>query len=127
MAIFLFRARRLEEALFIALAVYFFTDGIITAINWSSLYLSNMSYATLVSTGSYPELTNVPTLGDVLLYSIDPIAAIVAAYIGYKLTSKTYVEEATVHPHERREEQGGIVYSVDSEEQKPSAQILHKV
>jgi hypothetical protein len=124
-AIFVFRARRLEEALLIAFAVYFFTDGIITAINWSSLYLNNMSYVQLAS--SYPELSSPPTLLDVLIYSIDPIAAIVAAYIGYKLTSRTYVEDATIHPHERREEQGGIVYSVEGEERKPSAQILHKV
>jgi len=128
-AIFLFRTRRLDEAITIALAAYFFTGAIANVINIASLYFSNMSWIDLA--GEYPDLYNqlyqVPTQMDILMYSAEPISAIVAAYLGYKLTPKPRAKEPTPYSYGRRDKQGGIVYSVDNEEKKPSAHLPHKV
>jgi hypothetical protein len=128
-AVFLFRTRSLGEAITIALAVFFFTDAIINVMNILSLYFSNMSWIDLA--GQYPALYNelyqVPTSTDVLMYIANPISAIVAAYLGYDLTAKPHTKQPAPYSYERRNEQGGIVYSVDSEERKPSAHFPHKV
>ncbi len=128
-AILLFRARRLDEALIIAFGVYLFTDAIITVLNLSSLFLSNMSWIDLANEipSLYDELNNPPSLTNIIMYVASPISAVVAAYLGYKLMPKPRLQEATPYSYRRKEEQGGIVYSINNEKQKPSAKITHKV
>jgi len=128
-AIFLFRARRLEEALLIAFGAYIFTDAIITVLNLSSLYFSNMSWIDLANEipSLYDELNNPPSLTSIIMYVASPISAVVAAYLGYKLTPKPRIKEPAPYSYGRRDEQGGIVYSVNSEDKKPSTNITHNV
>ena len=128
-AILLFRARRLDEAIIIAFAVYIFTDAILTVLLFSNLYISNMSLIDLAN--EYPSLYdfyyNVPTITYIIMYVASPISAVVAAYLGYKLTPKPKAIQPSSYSYGRREEQGGIVYSVNSEDKKPSANITHNV
>ncbi|MBS7656457.1 MAG: zinc ribbon domain-containing protein [Candidatus Bathyarchaeia archaeon] len=128
-AIFLFRTRRLEEALVIAFSVYIFTDAIIAVLNLSSLYFSNMSWADMANEvpSLYDELYNVPSLITIIAYALDPISAVVAAYLGYKITPKHYAREPAPYKYERREDQGGIVYAAKGVETKPSANFTHNV
>jgi hypothetical protein len=128
-SIFLFKTRRLDEAITIALAVYIFSDAIINVINLASLYFSNMSWIDLAGQMPevYDELHQVPTLLDVIIYAIDPISAIAAAYIGLKITPKPHTIEPAPYQYGKRDEQGGIVYSVDNDKRKPSDHFPHKV
>jgi hypothetical protein len=128
-SIFLFKTRRLDEAITIALAVYIFSDAIINVINLASLYFSNMSWIDLAGQMPevYDELHQVPTLLDVIIYAIDPISAIAAAYIGLKITPKPHTMEPAPYQYGKRDEQGGIVYSVDNDKRKPSDHFPHKV
>ena len=128
-SIFLFKTRRLDEAITIALAVYIFSDAIINVINLVSLYFSNMSWIDLA--GQMPEVYNelhqVPTLLDVIIYAIDPISAIAAAFIGLKITPKPHTIEPAPYQYGKRDEQGGIVYFVNNDKRKPSDHFSHKV
>jgi hypothetical protein len=128
-AVLLFRTRRLDEAVTIALASYLFANAIINVINIGSLYFSNMSWLQLAE--DYPELYNelnqVPTIIDVLMYIADPISAIVAAYLGYKLIPKPKTVQPTPYSYGKRDDQGGIVYFANNEEKKPSTNFPHKV
>jgi len=128
-AILLFRARRLDEAIIIAFAVYIFTDAIITVLNLSSMYFSNMSWIDLANEipSLYDQLYNPPSLTNIIMYVASPISIIVAAYLGYKLTPKPKAIQPSSYSYGRREEQGGIVYSVNSEDKKPSTNITHNV
>ena len=128
-SIFLFKTRRLDEAITIALAVYIFSDAIINVINLASLYFSNMSWIDLAGQMPevYDELHQVPTLLDVIIYAIDPISAIAAAYIGLKITPKPHTIEPAPYQYGKRAEHGGIVYSVDNDKRKPSDHFPHKV
>jgi hypothetical protein len=128
-SIFLFKTRRLDEAITIALAVYIFSDAIINVINIASLYFSNMSWIDLAGQMPevYDELHQVPTLLDILIYAIDPVSAIAAAYIGLKITPKPHTMEPAPYPYGKRDEQGGIVYSVDNDKRKLSDHFPHKV
>jgi len=128
-AVFLFRTRRVEEALVIAFSVYIFTDAIITVLNLSSLYFSSMSWVDMANEvpSLYDELYNVPSLATIIAYAVDPISAVVAAYLGYKITPKYRAKEPTPYSYERREDQGGIVYAVKGGEMKTSASFTHNV
>jgi len=128
-AIFLSRTRRLDEALLIAFSVYIFTDAIITVLNLSSLIFSNMSWIDLANEipSLYDELYNVPSVTNVIIYAVNPISAVVAAYLGYKLSPKPHFKEPAPYSYGRKEEQGGIVYSIKNKNEKPSANITHKV
>ncbi len=115
-AVFLLKTRRLDEALLVTFAVYIFTDAIIRVVNLTSLYFSNMSWIDLANEipSLYDELYSVPSLVQVIAYAVNPVSAIIAAYLGYKITPKSNLKEAAQYHYKRREEQGGIVYFVDT-------------
>ncbi len=128
-SIFFLKTRRLDEAVTIALATYIFADAIINVINLGTLYFSGMSWIDLA--GQMPELYNelyqVPNLLDVIIYAIDPVSAIAAAYIGYKIAPKPRIVEPAPYSYSKRDEQGGIVFSVNNGKRKPSDHFPHKV
>jgi len=95
-SILLFRTRRLDEAVTIALATYIFADAIINVINLGTLYINGMSWMDLADEMPelYNELYEVPALLDVIIYGIDPVSAIAAAYIGYKIAPKPPAAES---------------------------------
>ncbi len=128
-SIFLFRTRRLDEAITIALATYIFADAIINVINLASLYFSDMSWIDLAGQMPeiYDELNQVPTLLDVILYAIDPVSAIAAAYIGLKITPKPPTVEPAPYSYGTKDERGGIVFSTNNGKSNPSDSLSHKV
>jgi len=123
--IYLSKTRRINEAIAIALAVYFFTNTIGVVINYTILYFNNESPLT------NPEfreiLAEVPTLLDVIMYAADPLTAIAAAYIGVRLPSKTPVKEGPPVGYRREEEPGGVIYSLEGDQNKLPALTPHNV
>jgi len=104
-AIYLARARKLEEAVAIAFTVYIFTDAIIACIFLGTFHFQNVPIAEAY--GNY-----VPTLVDVVMYTINPITAIIAGYIGTKLTAKMQVRGPPPITYRRKEEPGGVIYNI---------------
>lgn len=119
-AIYLSRARRLDEAVTTALTVYLFADGIWSGIALGSLYSQGIPLADAY--GSY-----VPTLMDVIMYTADPVTAVVAGYIGVRLTSRGRARPPPPITYRRREEPGGVIYSVEADQRQRSASSPHKV
>ncbi|RLI11497.1 hypothetical protein DRO35_04945 [Candidatus Bathyarchaeota archaeon] len=103
LVIFLFRTKRLEEAVLIAFTVYLFADAILGGMMLGTLYLDNISLSEAYS--GY-ELSFL----DVVAYLFNPISAIIAAYIGNKITLGAKEERIGYEFKEEREE-GGIIYS----------------
>ena len=128
-SIFLFRTRRLDEAITIALATYIFADAIINVINLGTLYASGRSWMDLA--GEMPELYNelyeVPALLDVIIYGIDPVSAIAAAYIGYKIAPKPPATEPTPYSFGKRDEKGGIIFFTKNDEKNSLDHFPHNV
>jgi len=108
LVIFLFRARRLEEAVPIALSVYLFADAILGGIIFGSLYLQNVSLSEAY--GGY-----MLTFLDVAMYVFNPVSALIAAYVGNKLIPSTGVKaeepEKLEYGAKEEKEPGGIIYS----------------
>lgn len=119
-AIYLSRARRLVEAVAIALTVYLFADGILTGIALGSLYSGGIPLAELY--GNY-----VPTLLDAIMYSADPVTALVAGYVGVRLTTRGQPRRPSPITYRRREEPGGVIYSLEADPEQRSASSTHKV
>ena len=106
LVIFLFRTRRLEEAVFVAFAVYLFADAILSGIMLGTLYVENIPLSEAYR--GY-ELSIL----DVIAYLFSPVSAIIAAYIGNKITqgAKEGMEEEGIgYDIKEEEERGGIIY-----------------
>jgi hypothetical protein len=108
-SIYLFRARRLDEAIVISFGVYLFAEGILGGLIFGSLYAEGISLSDAY--GGY-----MLTLVDVAMYIIDPATAIAAAYIGNRLISKPTVRQTSPYTYQEKEDRGGIVFSTDAEE-----------
>jgi len=119
-AVYLARARRLDEAVAIALTVYVFADGILTGIALGTLYFQGISLSDVYA--GY-----VPTLVDVIMYTADPVTAIVAGYIGVRLTSRGRMRQPEPITYGRREEPGGVIYSLEADPEERSSASSHKV
>ena len=108
LVIFLFRARRLDEAVPIALSVYLFADAILGGIIFGSLYVQNISL-------SEAYRGYMLTFLDVAMYVFNPVSALIAAYVGNKLISsvevKTEKQEEVEYGFKEEKEPGGIIYS----------------
>jgi len=106
--IFLFRARRLDEAVTIAFSVYLFADAILGGIIFGSLYVQNISL-------SEAYRGYMLTFLDVATIVFNPISALIAAYVGNKLISsvevKTEKQEEVEYGFKEEKEPGGIIYS----------------
>jgi len=106
--IFLFRARRLEEAVMISFSVYLFADAILGGIIFGSLYVQNIPLSEAY--GGY-----MLTFIDVAMYVFNPISALIAAYVGNKtilsIEKKTEEPERVGYGLKEKEEPGGIIYS----------------
>ena len=106
LVIFLFRTRRLEEAVFVAFTVYLFADAILSGIMLGTLYIENIPLSEAYR--GY-ELSIL----DVVAYLFSPVSAIIAAYIGNKITqgAKEGMEEERIgYEIKEEEEHGGIIY-----------------
>lgn len=84
--IYFSRVSRLKDAVIIATATYLFGDAFLTGLFLGEVYISNQPLAVY-----YEDY--IPTIVDVLMYSITPIMAIVAGYIGFKISPKGRAEE----------------------------------
>ena len=106
--IFLFRARRIEDAVTIALAVYLFADAILGGIIFGSLYVENIPLSEAYRGYMLSFL-------DVATYVFNPVSALIAAYIGNKLIPsievKTEKETQVDYSLKEEKEPGGIIYS----------------
>jgi len=101
--IFLSKTNRFRDATIIAMTTYLFTNAVGAGITLGYLYAFNEPIASLY--GNY-----VPTLLDVLMYSISPVTAIIAGYIGSKISSKGR-KEIYVYSGEKRPG-STVVYSL---------------
>ena len=103
--IFLFKARRLEEAVSIAFAVYLFADAILGGIIFGSVYVEHLSLSEVYR--GY-----MLTLFDIVMYVFNPVSALIAAYVGSMLTGGTEVKTEEESSYRAREEKepGGIIY-----------------
>ncbi|MEM1606727.1 MAG: zinc ribbon domain-containing protein [Candidatus Bathyarchaeia archaeon] len=79
LVIYFSRLSRLKDAVIVAMAIYIFTDAMLTGIFLGTVYVSNTPLADYY--GDY-----MPTIVDVLLYTVSPLMAIVAGYIGFKIS-----------------------------------------
>ena len=107
--IFLFRARRLEEAVITSFSVYLFADAILSGIVLGTLYAENIPLSEAYT--GY-----MITLLDVVMYVFNPISALIAAYLGNKLMismgGKTEEQERADYTLKEKEEPGGIIYNI---------------
>jgi len=120
LTIFMSRSKRLDEAVTVSLAVYLFADAILAGIALGSLYIQDVPLADLY--GNY-----VPTLVDVIMYTVSPITAVVAGYIGVRLSARTRAAERPPIAYRREEEPGGVIYSLKREPEESLASTPHKV
>jgi len=109
---YLSRVKRFKDAALIALTVYLFSDAIEAGIILGSLYAANEPLAALY--GNY-----VPTLFDVIMFTVSPLTALVAGYIGARLAPGKE-EEALPISYDRKEGSGpgGVVYSLKEAPEK---------
>ena len=98
--IFVYRISELKDSLIASLSIYLFAEGILGALVLGYSYAFQIPY----------EIAWEPQIWEVALYSFTPISAILAAYIGVKMGPKR--KEQMVRPPRRREEPGGVIYSV---------------
>ncbi|MCW4020817.1 MAG: zinc ribbon domain-containing protein [Candidatus Bathyarchaeota archaeon] len=119
-AVYLMRTRELNESVAVALAVYIFADGILAVYFLGTLYSQRIPLAEVY--GNY-----IPTLQDVIMYAGSPVSAVVAGYIGNKIAPKAPVKKPQPFAYPRREEPGGVIYSLERFLEKPSVSQPHKV
>jgi hypothetical protein len=111
-AIYVFQARRLDEAIMISLCVYLFADAIIVGVVFGSIYIET---GDIVLSQIYEG--QVVTLFDIVMYAANPVTAIIAGYIGNRLIAKPTAKQTSPYAYQGREGQGGIVFSTDVKEE----------
>lgn len=93
--IYFSKLNRLKDAVIVSMTIYLFTDAIIAGMVLGTFYASNQPLAKYY--GEY-----VPTILDVLLYTVSPITAVIAGYIGFKTSSRkgeeTYFKGGGLEP-----------------------------
>lgn len=94
--IYFSRTKRLKDAIIIAATIYLFTDAILTGLFLGTLFATRRPIDSY-----YAEYYRnyVPTIVDVIMYSISPVMAVVSGYIGFKIAPKKR-EEVYVYPRE---------------------------
>jgi len=97
--IYMYRINEFEESLIATFAVYLFADGILGTLVLGQYYILNET------------ITLIPGLWDVALYPFNPISALIAAYIGIRISPKRKGEPVSV-PRREEEGPGGVVYSL---------------
>jgi len=108
LVIFLFRVRRLEDAVAVAFAVYLFADALLGGMTLGYLYIQNISLSEAYRGYSL-------TLIDVAGYISNPVSALIAAYVGNKLVLNIWRREENRRPDyifEDEEKGGGIIYNI---------------
>jgi len=120
LVIFMSRSKRLDEAVTVSLAVYIFADAVWAGITLGSLYFQDIPLADIY--GNW-----VPNLVDVVMYTVSPITAIIAGYVGVRLNFRTRVAERPPIAHRREEEPGGVIYSLKSKVERKLTSTPHKV
>jgi len=98
--IFLFRVRRLEDAVAVAFAVYLFADALLGGMTLGYFYIENIPLSEAYRGYSL-------TLIDVAGCVSNPISALIAAYIGNKLVLNIW---------RRRREKRRLYYIFEDEE-----------
>ncbi len=120
LVVYFSKTSRLSEAVGISLAVYLFADAMNAGIALG--FLSSQGITLAEAYGDY-----VPTMVDVIMYTANPITAVIAGYLGAKLNSKARVKEPSQIIYERREEPGGVIYCLKRILVGPSSSSAHKV
>jgi len=108
LVIFLFRVRRLEDAVAVAFAVYLFADALLGGMTLGYLYIENIPLSEAYRGYSL-------TLIDVAGYISNPVSALIAAYVGNKLVLNIWRREENRRPDyifEDEEKGGGIIYNI---------------
>ena len=119
-SVYLFRARRLDEAVTISLAVYLFADAILGGLIFGSIYVENIPLSQAY--GDY-----MLTFVDVAMYVADPVTAVIAGYVGNRLIAKPPARKRVSYRYEKRREPGGIIYSLEVPQEKASVGLSHNV
>jgi len=107
LVVFLFKARRLEEAVALAFSVYLFADAIVNGIILGSLYFQDIPLSEVYR--GY-ELTFL----DVVTYIFNPVSALIAAYLGNRLIAGGRPEqeqpERIDYGFKEEKGPGGVIY-----------------
>lgn len=111
-AIYVFQARRLDEAVMISLCVYLFADAIIIGAVFGSIYIE---MGDIVLSEIYKG--QVVTLFDIVMYVANPVTALIAGYLGNRLISKPTTKQTSPYAYREGEGRGGIVFSTDVKEE----------
>jgi len=78
------RTKSLKDAIIVSVIIYLLTEAISSGLLLGTLYIHGEKLASYYST----YYGNVPTLADVVLYSISPITSILAGFIGFKIAPR---------------------------------------
>jgi hypothetical protein len=110
LVVFLFRVRRLEEAVTIAFSVYLFADAVLGGIIFGSLYVNNIPLSEAYRGYMLSFL-------DVATYVFNPVSALIAAYLGNKLIMsvgpKTEKPEKIDYRLKEERGPGGVIYDTE--------------
>jgi len=97
--IYMYRISGFKESLVATLTVYLFTDGILGTLVLGEYFILNET------------ITFTPKIWDVILYSLNPISALISSYIGSRISPKRK-QEPVLAPYRREEGPGGVIYSL---------------
>jgi len=98
--IYIYRINDVKGSLLVTFMIYVFTDGILGTIVLGQSYILNM------------RLVYTPNILDVVLYSLNPISAFLAAYIGVTISPKRREPASAPYPRREEEGSGGVIYSL---------------
>lgn len=86
------RTKNLKDAIIISALIYLATDALLSGLLLGTLYVQGIKLSSYYSI----HYRDAPTLIDVILYTISPITAILAGFIGYKVapSEKTFDESS---------------------------------
>lgn len=85
--IYMSGTKSLRDALIISTLIYLVTEAILSGIFLGTLYTQGIKLSAYYSM----YYGDAPTLTDVILYSISPITAVLAGFIGYKISLRREV------------------------------------
>ena len=117
---YIFRMKRLDEAIGTSVTVYLFAHGMLLTVFIATLYSQNIPLNQAYS-------SRVPSLIDVVLYAAEPVTAVIAGYIGSRITSTPERKEPSPFTFRRREKPGGVIYGLKPEPGSPFDSKPHKV
>jgi len=96
--IYVYRINGFGESLITSLMVYIFADGVLGTLVLGQYYSLQRS------------IILMPEIWDVVLYALNPVSSVLAAYVGLRISPKRR-KQPLPYPYRREEGPGGVIYS----------------